>query len=60
MRNKWVIFAYNYATEDLNVFATFTSRDNARQVKKALNKKQKTKREIWYFIEKMQLQRLDD
>lgn len=57
--NKWALFAYNYNTEDVSLFATFSNRNNALQVKKALNRKQKNKKEMWYFIEKIKPQKLD-
>lgn len=59
MKNKWVVLAYHYDKEEISIFATFSNRDNARKVKKSLNKKQKDKREIWYFIERIKPQKLD-
>lgn len=57
MRNKWIILAYNYETDDVCIFATFSNRDNARQVKKSLNRKQKENRKYWYFIERIKPQK---
>lgn len=60
MKNKWIVLAYHYDKEEISIFATFSNRDNALQVKKSLNKKQKNNRKVWYFVERIKSKKFED